>query len=116
MATKSVAREDDVSATAGTKLATGADSGAWTAEGVTVATTALVTSDGREVVLEATCTFTFKGKSGNSTMTASSTLTLKPGSRTLHVGDVAPLVDGDRIQDVFDNTISVSSDALLRTG
>ncbi|MFF4911220.1 hypothetical protein ACFY2T_40875 [Streptomyces sp. NPDC001260] len=117
MATKSVARTGDVSAKAGTKLPEGADSGTWTvSEGnPTVTTTDLLTSDGRKVVVEATCDFSFTGKSGNTAVTNSSTVKLEPGSRALDAGGVAPLVDGDSKQDSYGNTVSVSSDALLQT-
>ncbi|MEW2121951.1 hypothetical protein AB0945_43970 [Streptomyces sp. NPDC005474] len=115
VAPKSVARTGDVSTKAGTTLPAGTDSGAWTPGAVTVTTTDLLTSDGRKVVVEATCDFSFTGKSGNTAVTNSSTVKLKPGSRSLNAGGIAPLVDGDSNQDSYGNTVSVSSDALLQT-
>jgi hypothetical protein len=110
-----VARSGDVSAAAGTTPATGADSGTWTAGTLTLSTADLLSSDGRAVVVEAACTFSFTGKAGNTAVTDSSTVELKPGSPALLVGGTHPLLDGDAEEDDYGNTVSVSSDAALRT-
>lgn len=115
MAAHPVARTGDASATAGTGVPTTADSGTWTAGPVDTKTTDLLSSDGRAVLVEASCTFSFSGTKGNSAVADSSKVTLTPGSRTLTAGGVAPLVDGDSTKDDFGNTVKVSSDATAAT-
>ena len=110
-----VARTGDVSATAGTGVPTTADSGTWTPGKVEETTTDLLSSDGKAVVVAASCTFAFAGTKGNSAVADSSTVALKPKDRAVTAAGVTPLVDGDSRKDDYGNTVSASSDALLRT-
>jgi hypothetical protein len=77
-----------------------------------------VTAGGKVVVVKAECDFTFTGADNTSgaTVTATSTLTLEPGSRALGVGNATPLVQGDTTKpDGFGNTLTVVSTATWRT-
>src|SRR5687767_6357533 len=111
----SVARAGDVAAATGSTYYSGADSGAWSAGALSSTTTSLVTSDGKQVVTKASCTFSFSGKAGNSPVTGTSTVKLEPATRRLKVAGASPLVHGDSTKDSYGNTLSVESTATLRT-
>lgn len=116
MAAKPVAHEGDVTATAGKSPYTGATSGTWTAGAVTATNAPLAASDGKKVIVQAECTFTFSGTNGTSTVTGTSKVALAPGSRLLTIDGSMPLVDGDSQQDSYGNTLAAASAATLSTG
>ena len=93
--------------------------GTWTASPtITETTKTKFTSDGKAVVVEASCTFSYSGNttsSPSSPVTYSSTVTLTPQSKKLTVGGSSPLVDGDEKQDSYGNKVSVSSSAAWST-
>jgi hypothetical protein len=111
----SVARKADVTASPGSLFYTGATSGAWTAGSVTVTTTDAARSDGAQVAVKASCTFSFAGSNGQTAVSGTSSVTLSPASRALTVGGTHPLVDGDSEKDSYGNTVEVTSGAALRT-
>jgi hypothetical protein len=116
MATKGVATEGDVTATAGTTPYTGASSGTWTAGSVSCTSYAKLHAGGAPAISEATCTFNFAGTSAsNSADTGSETVTLRAGPTTLQGGASGVLLDGDSKTDSFGNKLAASSAAPLKT-
>jgi len=122
MATKPVAVQGDVSATAGTSPYTGADSGTWTAGTVSETSYANLKSGGKEVVWKAECTFSFSGTNSSSgaTVTGSEKVTLTATTKLLKKGEHSVLVDGDSksgggTPPSFDNKLSVSAAGPLKT-
>jgi hypothetical protein len=120
MPAKSVAVEGDVSATAGTTPYTGADSGTWTAGPVSLTSYGNLKVKGKKVVWKATCTFSFSGKAGNTTVTGSETVTLTATTKLLNKNQTKVLVDGDSktggdAAPKFDNKLSVSASGPLKS-
>lgn len=121
---KPVARAGDVSPTPSSATNYPDDksptaTGSWAAAGNVSETPASgATSDGKKIIVSATCDFVFSGttKVDGAPFTSSppSTVTLSPASRTLKVGG-DPLVDGDEKTDTYGNKLSVSSTATWQT-
>jgi hypothetical protein len=110
-----VARPADLSTAAGSAPYEGATSGTWTPGTPQLTTSEVLSSDGNPVVVRVSCSFSFSGTNGQTSVTGTSTVTLEPGSRALRAAGVCPLVDGDSAQDSFGNSVSVVSDAVLMT-
>lgn len=118
MAQQSVAVGTDISAAPGSALYTGAEKGTWTAGPVTVSTYRSLTVGGAETAWEARCTFTFTGTGpspSEAPVPGSSDVTLTATAKKLLGGGNYVLVDGDRAQDEYGNTLSVSATGKLRT-
>ena len=116
MSGKAVAGATDVSATPGTSPFTGADSGTWTAGPVTVTTYPTLRAGDAEVAFKAICTFQFSGKSGQTPVTGSETVTLSAASSAkLQKGKNGVLLDGDVAEGAFGNKLTASSTRTLRT-
>lgn len=109
MAVKPVACEGDASATPGTTLYAGAQSGTWTAGPVSPITYDHLTVGGVAVLAKASCEFSFSGTSGNTAVTGSSTVTLSPSATVLQYGGANVLRDGNSADDEYGNTLSASS-------
>jgi len=104
-----VARSGDVTAAASAGLVFPggtADSGSWTAGAVAEQPAATLTDTGAAALFQATCTFSFKGKVGNTPVTGSSTVTLAADATRLRVGGASLLLDGDGATDAFGNALS----------
>lgn len=116
-----MARAGDPVATASTlteyPLTGDSATGAWVAAPVSETTTPHTRVDGRAVVVEATCTFTFTGslKSNGAAYTTISDVTLSPASRVLRSGGDRPLVVGDSAQDTHGNRVEVTAAGTLTT-
>jgi len=118
MAQQSVAVAADISVSPGVVLCLGAAKGAWKAGPVTVSTYRSLTVGGAETAWEARCTFTFTGTGpspSEAEVTDSSDVTLTATAKKLLGGGNYVLVDGDRAQDEYGNTLSVSATGKLRT-
>lgn len=115
MSGQPVAADGDVTATVGTKPFTGADSGQWTA-GAVICTPYPRLRSGAAVIYQATCTFQFAGKAGNSPVTGAEivTLTADRGAK-LQRGQQGVLRSGDVAQGKFGNKLIASSSRRLRT-
>lgn len=112
--TKPVARDGDVTATAGTSPYSGADSGTWTAEPVSYTTRSKVKA-GAAAISKAECTFSFSGKSGNSQVSGTEKVELTAGSTKLKTGGGGVLVSGDSKTGTYGNKLEASSSAKLET-
>ena len=116
---KPVARTGEVQPSVGEKLFTGADSGTWTAGTVTAEAAGSPPSSplrvGGEVIRSASCALSFTGTAGSTTVTGTSTVSLTATGTVLTVGGAAVLRDGDTAKDDFDNTLTASSEAPLRS-
>lgn len=117
-----VARAGDVAATASSATnypndASPTATGAWTAGQVSETTVGIAGSDGARVVRQASCVFTFAGSNTQSgaPVSSTSTVTLNPSPRLLKVDGRDPLVAGDEAQDLYGNTLRVTSSASWRT-
>ena len=113
-----VAGEGDVTATPGSIFFTGASSGTWTAGPVTVTTYPTLRAGGAQVAFQASCTFQFIGKTGQTPVTGSETVTLTAaGSAKLQKGLNGVLLDGDNAEGpgAFGNKLTASSTRTLRT-
>lgn len=118
MAQQPVAVSADISAAPGSALYTGAAKGTWTAGPVTVSTYRKLTIGGAETAWEARCTFTFAGfgpTPAENPVSGSSNVTLTATAKKLQGGGNHVLVNGDRAQDGYGNTLSVSASGKLRT-
>lgn len=116
MTGKSVAGQGDVSATPGNVPFTGAQSGTWTADAITVTPHPVLRVDGAPAITQASCTFSFSGANSNgSPVAGQESVTLTAGATTLHVGPQTVLVDGDQAAGVFGNKLQVVSTRKLVT-
>ncbi len=115
---KGVAVEGEVTATPGTTLFTGADSGTWTAPpSISYKSYTKLTISGRRVVYQAKGTFTFSGlSSSGATITGPETVTLTASTTLLQKGLSNVLVDGDSATGIYGNELKVQSNGSLKTG
>jgi len=110
----SVARDGDVSPTAGTGTFGTAATGTWTPGPVTYTAYAKLTSDGAKAISGAQCTFSFAGSDSSGTAVAGqSTVTLPAGPTKLQRGEAGVVVSGDLANDSYGNTLTASSTAKL---
>lgn len=114
---KAVAGVGDVTATPGTKMFTGADTGTWSAVGdVTVVPYPKLRAGGDEVIYQASCAFKFEGKAGNTPVFGAETVTLTAsGEAKLQKGGSGVLRDGDGVEGDFGNRLDVASSRTLRS-
>lgn len=116
MAGKSVVVDGGVTATAGTTMFTGADSGAWTAGAVTYQSYPNLTINGVPAIYQASCTFTFSGLSSSSApVTGAETVTLTASATLMQGGLSNVLVDGDQATGTYGNQLTAQSSGLLKT-
>lgn len=120
MATKSVATEGDVEATASSSTASTNlknTTGSWTAGPVAYKTYAKLRVNGREVIYEASCTFSYAGtdNSSHAAVTDSESVTLGAGTTILEHGSTSVLVDGDSETGPNGNQLAVSTSNKLKT-
>ncbi|MEO0375336.1 MAG: hypothetical protein AAF329_12075 [Cyanobacteria bacterium P01_A01_bin.17] len=94
---KAVAVEKDVIATPGTVFFPPADSGAWTAGPVTETPDPKLTAGKKQVIYQATCTFSFSGANSASgaTVTGTEVVTLSAKPTKLQGKTTKVLVDSD---------------------
>lgn len=114
MPLKPVAKQGDVSATAGTTVHETATTGSWSAGPVTPVPYAFLTIGGTPVVHEASCVFTFNGSNDSSGTPVTIgpipvTVTLTAASTTLQKGTTFVLRDGDSTQDSYGNKLEASA-------
>jgi hypothetical protein len=121
MASKKVAVDGDVTATAGTTPGIEGSAGppGWTAGKVSYQTYSHLTVGGKEVAYEATCTFSYSGTTTSAPATAvgpkTADVTLKAKSTVLQNGSTKVLVDGDKEEDTYGNKLSVSAGGVLKS-
>jgi hypothetical protein len=116
MAQKPVAVASDVSATAGTGLVDGADSGTWTPGPVQCQSHAKLQIGGAETVWQATCNYVFSGLSSSGVgVPGASSVTLTASATKLQGGGSNVLRDGDENSDEFGNKLSVSASGKLQS-
>ncbi|NTU80290.1 MAG: hypothetical protein HGA45_13095 [Chloroflexales bacterium] len=108
MKVKRVAVEGNVVATPGTIFLEGADSGTWTAGKVEVKSYDKLTITQKKAIYSASCTFSFKGKSGNTTVTGTEKIMLEPATTLLMKGRSRVLVTGDTKTGKYGNTLTIS--------
>jgi hypothetical protein len=113
---ESVATEGDVTATPGTSMFTGADSGRWTAGAITYTSYAKLKVGGGQVIHKAECTFRFSGASSSgAAVTGQETVTLTAGSPLLQKGASSVLVHGDSKTGTYGNKLEAASSEKLKT-
>lgn len=118
MAQKPVAVAADISVSPGFGLYPGAAKGKWKAGPVTISTYPKLTVAGAETAWEARCTFTFDGNApptAETPINGTSDVTLTATAKKFAGSGKYALVDGDRVQDEYGNTLSVNAAGKLRT-
>ena len=112
---KNVAVQGEVSATAGSVFANedANKSGSWIAGPVTDKFYDHLTIDGKPVIYESSCTFSYAGATTGNPPTAvpvqPETVTLKAGATVLQSGSNKVLLDKDETQSSFGNKLSTSA-------
>lgn len=116
---KPTAVVNDVQATAAsTKAELDKDgTGAWQAGTVTYQSYSRLTIQGKPVIYQASCTFTYTGgtASGNPVTVLPDTVTLKAGTTLLQKGANKVLVDGDQITSSSGNKLEVHASHIVST-
>ncbi|MGW0411248.1 hypothetical protein ACWDZX_08115 [Streptomyces collinus] len=115
MAGRAVVARGGVSAMAGAAPLKGADSGTWSAGTVAETPSSRVTVGGSPVLHQASCSFTFTGKAGQTVVGGASTVTLTATAGGLLADGKGVLLDGDSAQDEYGNTLTAGSSAALRS-
>ena len=104
-----VSVEGEVKATPSNGVASGADSGKWTAD-VSYTSYSDLKAGGKKVIWKASCLLSFSGKAGNSAFTTSETVTLEAKPKKLNKTSHAVIVAGDTITSTPEgNTLSASA-------
>lgn len=116
MALKPVAVEGDVSATAGTTLFSGAQSGTWTAGPIQLSSWSKLKVGGTATIWKAICLFSFSGLNGSgATVVGTSTVTLTADSTKLQGASNNVLRDGDSETDSYGNKLEARAPGKLRS-
>ena len=111
-----VARQGEVTATAGTTPFTGADNGTWTAGPVSYTAYAKLKRGGTGVIHRASCLFSFSGANSSGTAVAgTSTVTLTAGTTKLQKGVSNVLQNNDEASDSYGNKLKASSSEKLKS-
>jgi hypothetical protein len=113
-----VAVVGEATAEPGSKVPSGADSGAWAPSpaGISYTSYDKLKSGGKKVIWKAECKFLFTGKSGNSPFSTDETVTLEAKPKKLDKSQHAVLVDGDSATgQKGSNKISVTATGKLKS-
>jgi hypothetical protein len=115
---KPVAVQGEIKATPGTTPFAPADTGSWTAGPVVEVTHAKLGVKGKLVVLEASCTFSFSGavSSTGAPVAGVEVVMLKPTTTILLKSGTFVLLDGDKKQGTYGNTLEAAAAGHLTTG
>jgi hypothetical protein len=107
-----IAVEGDVVAIPGTIPYPPAASGVWVPGAVTYSSYSAVKQQGRAVIYEAKCTFTFTGAAPNGNpVSGSEDVTLSAGSTEVNKGQNSVLVDGDSKRGNYGNQLQAIAPA-----
>jgi hypothetical protein len=111
-----VARQGEVTATAGTTPYTGADSGTWTPGSINSTAHTKLKRGGTSVIRQASCLFSFSGANSSGTAVAgTSTVTLTAGTTKLQKGVSNVLQDGDEASDSYGNKLKAITSGKLKS-
>jgi hypothetical protein len=114
---KAVAVQGEIKATAGTTPFPPADTGSWAPGPVVEVTHPKLGVKGKPVVLEASCTFSFTGavSSTGAPVSGVEVVMLKPKTTIVLKSGTFVLVDGDKMQGAYGNTLEATAAGHLTT-
>jgi len=115
---KPVAKVGQVTASEGKGMYGAATSGSWTKGEIKPTSYPKLSIGGKEVLHEATCKFSFSGKTDSSppvTVTGTSDVTLSAKTTKLQKGASNVLRDGDSAEDSYGNKLEVSAQNVLKS-